>query len=308
MTYYAPVLIPALCRYEHFKRCVESLVACTHADKTDLFIALDYPLKESHWDGYRRIEQYIGTIMGFASVNIIKREMNYGAIKNCEIGISEILENHDRFIFSEDDNEFSPNFLDYINKGLDKFENEKNVFAVGGYQFPLEIPVLNEENYYFRRGLSAWGFGSWKKKFQAFNYSHQELIKYSKEMRLVRDIISRSPSHFGMFVDAIRRNKDFYGDLALGLYMAMNKDVCCVHPYVSKVRNHGHDGSGVHCGDASDDIFSKQSIDVQRVFEFLSPVIMEGSVLERELRKYFSVNNISMVKMWLRYLIIRLKY
>lgn len=41
MKYY-PVLIPTLNRFQHFKECVESLAVCTHADKTELLIGLDY--------------------------------------------------------------------------------------------------------------------------------------------------------------------------------------------------------------------------------------------------------------------------
>ena len=32
---YAPVVIPTLCRYEHFKACLESLSLCTGAENTD---------------------------------------------------------------------------------------------------------------------------------------------------------------------------------------------------------------------------------------------------------------------------------
>ena len=41
----APVIIPTLCRYDHFKRLMESLNKCTWADKTDVYIGLDYPAK-----------------------------------------------------------------------------------------------------------------------------------------------------------------------------------------------------------------------------------------------------------------------
>ena len=55
---YAPVLIPTLCRYEHFKRCIESLSACTGAEHTDVYIGLDYPAKESHRAGYEQIKNF----------------------------------------------------------------------------------------------------------------------------------------------------------------------------------------------------------------------------------------------------------
>ena len=51
---YAPVMIPTLCRYEHLKRCIESLQMNSWAKYTDLYIGLDYPAKESHIDGYGR--------------------------------------------------------------------------------------------------------------------------------------------------------------------------------------------------------------------------------------------------------------
>lgn len=49
---YAPVLIPTLCRSDHFIRCLESLKKNTWAKYTEVYIAVDYPAKESHWDGY----------------------------------------------------------------------------------------------------------------------------------------------------------------------------------------------------------------------------------------------------------------
>ena len=46
-----PILIPTLDRYEHFKKCIESLAKNTHANKTELVIGLDYPPSEKYMDG-----------------------------------------------------------------------------------------------------------------------------------------------------------------------------------------------------------------------------------------------------------------
>ena len=78
----APVTIPTLCRYEHFKRCIESLSRCTLADKTEVYVALDYPAKESHWDGYNKIKDYLLSHkednLGFKKLIVIQRSRNYG--------------------------------------------------------------------------------------------------------------------------------------------------------------------------------------------------------------------------------------
>ena len=48
---YAPVLITTCNRYEHLKRCVESLSKCTLASETDLIISVDYPPSDKYVDG-----------------------------------------------------------------------------------------------------------------------------------------------------------------------------------------------------------------------------------------------------------------
>ena len=107
---FAPVLIPTLSRFEHFKRCVESLSNCTYAEKTDLFIALDYPFDNTHWEGYNKIVRFIPEIKGFNNVIVQKRNTNYGAKKKLYDARNQVFEKYDRLIVSEDDNEFSPNF------------------------------------------------------------------------------------------------------------------------------------------------------------------------------------------------------
>ena len=81
---FAPVIIPTLCRYDHFTRCIESLAKCKFSNMTDVFVALDYPAKKVHWDGYLKICEYLEdkqSEFGFKSLNIIKRERNYGVGK-----------------------------------------------------------------------------------------------------------------------------------------------------------------------------------------------------------------------------------
>ena len=56
---YAPVWIPTLNRFEHFKRCLESLERCTGADKTDVYVGLDYPPSDKYVEGWKKIDAYL---------------------------------------------------------------------------------------------------------------------------------------------------------------------------------------------------------------------------------------------------------
>ena len=171
MKFFAPVLIPTLDRYSHFKECIESLLMCTHVDKTDLFIALDYPLKEVHWKGYNKIANYVTEIKGFKSVTIIKREVNFGVRKNTLDAREKIFKQYDRLILSEDDNVFSPDFLDFINQGLEVYKDRKDILSITGYQYPVSLPQNYKQDVYLFSGFSAWCYGIWKDKWDSIDWN-----------------------------------------------------------------------------------------------------------------------------------------
>jgi hypothetical protein len=82
----APIYIPTLCRSKHFIRLIESLKKNSWAKYTDVYVALDYPSKDSHWEGYNAICEYLkGDFSEFAGFYVVKRETNYGAGRNLYI-------------------------------------------------------------------------------------------------------------------------------------------------------------------------------------------------------------------------------
>ena len=90
---YAPVIIPTLCRYKHFKECLESLSKCKWAEETEIFVGLDYPAKESHRSGYEKIKRYLKEVgdMTFKKIHVFEREVNYGGGKNWFLSVSTLI-------------------------------------------------------------------------------------------------------------------------------------------------------------------------------------------------------------------------
>lgn len=304
---FAPVFIITLNRYTHFKRCVESLAECTHAEKTDLYIALDYPLNDSHWDGYKKNANYVEEIKGFKNVVIIRRTENFGIAKNYYEAEKALFKKYDRYIFSEDDNEFSPNFLDYMNKGLNKFEEDENIMAVSGYCHPIKIPINYSGNYYLQRRFTTWGYGTWKKKWKTFYYSTEDLIHFTKKWSNAIKLYKRSQRHFKSVLSAIKDGRNFYGDMATGFFMAMNENVCFINPTISKVRNHGHDGTGEHCRNKKNDIYQMQEIDKESEFNY-DDNIQNDYLIQTELTKFFGLSLKGKIKALILYIDFRLKY
>ena len=98
-TMYAPIYIPTLCRDAHFIKGLESLKNNGWAKYTDVYIALDYPAKESHWEGYRKICDYLenGDFSVFAGFYVKKREKNIGSLANIDSMCEELAEKYDRW-------------------------------------------------------------------------------------------------------------------------------------------------------------------------------------------------------------------
>lgn len=306
MNNFAPLLVTVLCRHEHFKRCIESLSVCIHADKTDLYIALDFPSSDTHWDGYKKIEKYILEIQGFRTVNIIKRNINYGVKKNFFDAVSKIFETYDRMIISEDDNIFAPNFLDYINKGLNKFEYDPHVNAVCGYSFPIEIPNEYKKNYYFSKGFSAWGFGIWKTKFESLDWSIANLKQF---LYNPLNVLKLNDIQYDLLIGLMHivKSDNMTGD-RMFCYNNLIRGTYNVFPAVSKVRNCGHDGSGAHSGlMAPDNIFMTQVIDVSQTFDYDSNVEMKNTSIYNALRdhnhEYIKNNYKRKFKLLIKYLL-----
>ena len=164
---WAPVLIPTLCRYNHFKNLIESLDNCIGACYTDVYVAIDYPQKDSHVKGWSQIREYLSNnTFRFKKLVIYERERNYGISRggNLEKLYFDVLPNYDSYIVSEDDNIFSKNFLLYMNKGLQKFKDDESVISICGYRFFYNH--IFDQNNFFRnqQDYNAWGLARWNKK------------------------------------------------------------------------------------------------------------------------------------------------
>lgn len=249
---YSPILIPTLCRSEHFIRCIESLKKNSWAKYTQVYIALDYPAKDTHWKGYNKILEYLnGDFSEFAGMHILKRTHNYGAHDNVVEARNDILKKYDRFIYTDDDCEFSINFLEYMNLCLDKYENDKDVLGIAGYSYPVKWDIGEQYNA-FKNSLifPMWGTGFWRDKFEEMltDLKKDYIGEYVRS-----NMISRKYMTDARYLDCLCFATNYNAilnksatDVACGCYIQLTKKFV-ITPTVSLVRNYGFDGSGEWC-------------------------------------------------------------
>lgn len=254
----APVLIPTLCRFEHFKQCVKSLSTCKGADQTELIIGLDYPSKEGHWAGYEKIKNWIPRIVGFKKVTVLKRDENFGPVKN----IIELYEYgrqfYNKMIITEDDNIFAPTFLQFMNSSLDCFEADPKISSICGYTHEKQYD--KKKDYILSSDSCGWGFGLWVDKREKFESTHDEnyyykvLSSYRKSLK----IFMKYPALLDMLITMVEKNLH-WGDTRKTVANII-ENTYQVIPSVSLVRNMGHDGTGTNCGIIENDPFCQQKL------------------------------------------------
>ena len=246
---FAPVTIPTLCRFDHFKKCLDSLEACVGSAQTDVFIALDYPAKENHWDGYNKINMYLKEKEAnnhFKSLRVTRRAHNFGVGKNTLI--TTIFQEFDRVIISEDDNVFSPNFLLYINKGLSLCENDDKLIYVCGYTYPFAYKF--DGNYSFHNShFCAWGCAILRDRYRSIT---KELNSgFFKRTFSIKNYLAIRKGGFSLLFTYMNA---LFHDLVNDYSYRKTVRVVCVYlilkgyyvimPSVSKVRNEGWDITG----------------------------------------------------------------
>lgn len=256
---YAPVIIPTLCRAEKLRDCIESLQRNSYARYTELYISLDYPPSDNYRQGYEKVREYLSRgIKGFARVEILEQKSNQGWHGNYDLLRKKVYETHNCYIYSEDDNIFAENFLEYMDRCLTEFEHDEEILAVTGYSYPIDWNIGNDNVVKIDAYFAAWGFGIWRgkeeKMLKAINLENFE--RKMRSRNAMRKLYHAGRNQYCNFVKGMIEYTDMLIEdgqvLALDLSFALYQifyDKYMIFPSVSKVRNMGYGEGGVHCGE-----------------------------------------------------------
>lgn len=288
---YAPVYIPTLNRFEHFKRCLESLERCSGADKTDVYVGLDYPPSDKYVEGWKKIDAYLDEKEknnGFNNLIVRRRDHNCGVgtpTSNSSLLAKEVRAISDRYILTEDDNEFAPNFLEYVNWGLEEYRDDPSIFAICSCK-NIETSDIRNNVYKLNTIFNAWGYGGWfDKQDKKLRFRNHEVFKKILKSSSIFDAFSPKVTTLVSLAYQVAV-KSFHGDVLVSLLPENER--WCIFPKVNKVRNWGWDGTGTHGG--TPDAFKKYSSFPLDTDEHFEPIIVEDLynlvVFERFKEKY----------------------
>jgi hypothetical protein len=240
----SPVALFVYNRPWHAKQTVEALKKNTLAQESDLFVFSDAPKSSEPVDPVRQVRDYIKTISGFKTVNIIERAQNMGLANSIIDGVSYLSDKFGRVIVLEDDLVTSPYFLAYMNGALESYSEDERVISIHGYVYPVEEQLPET---FFLDGADCWGWATWRRGWALFNSDGQALLGELKNRKLIKDFdFNGSYPYSKMLEGQIKGANNSWAVRWYASAFLANK--LTLYPGRSLVHNIGNDNSGTHCG------------------------------------------------------------
>ncbi len=99
-------------------------------------------------------------------------EQNLGCGVRISTGLSWVFEHVEEAIILEDDCLPHPTFFTFCSEMLERYRNEPQVMSVSGCLFARSP---NPQSYYFSHYLSCWGWATWRRAWQQFDFEMAKL-------------------------------------------------------------------------------------------------------------------------------------
>lgn len=240
----APICVFAYARLLELQQTLQSLGRNNLAPESDLFIFVDKPETPTAAIPHDKIVEYCKDIPGFRSVSVTVSASHRGLAGSIIPEVTGMLERHGRAIVVEDDLITSPNFLDFMNAGLEAYADNSRVFSISGYTSPLPSLDGYRHDVYSGYRASSWGWATWKHQWREVDWSVADYAKYrwslARRLRLRRG---------GSDIEAMLR-RQMRGKIdswaVRWCYAQSRLDRITIFPRVSKVKNIGFGSTATH--------------------------------------------------------------
>lgn len=238
MSKLAPVVLFTYKRLETLQRTVSALAANNLALQSELIIYSDGAKTSEDQSVVTEIRSYLKTILGFKSIQIHESEINKGLATSIINGVSEVMAQYHKAIVLEDDLITSTNFLDYMNAGLDEYQEQKKVFSISGYAFNLKCKTTEYDSYFLNRHW-PWGWASWEDRWQEVDWDLKDYVSFKSNSKLKKEFSQLGSDVNDMLEKQMNGNLDSWS--IRWTYYIFTKKGLVLFPKISKINNNGFD-------------------------------------------------------------------
>jgi hypothetical protein len=246
----APVVLFVYNRPWHTQQTLCSLINNHLSSNSDLFIFSEGPKDEQDAIAVGEVRTLIHKLKGFRRISIVERPVHLGLAASIITGVSEILEREERVVVMEDDLVSAPSFLEFVNRGLEAYQDDARIFSVSGYVYPYQPPKGYTASVLLFPRASTWGWATWRNRWQQADWRKDRFDDILAQHEMIKKL-NQGGEDLSTMLKLQSQGKINSWGIRWCLTHAQ-AEAYGLFPAVSLIRNIGLDGSGVHCKSTSD--------------------------------------------------------
>lgn len=184
----SPVLFVIFCRENTTRQVFERI---REAKPPRLYVAADGP-RQNRIDEKTKCEATRKIIEGVdwkCDVKTLFHDNNLGCGRGVSTAISWFFENEEQGIILEDDILPNIEFFKYCDEMLDRYKYNENIQLITGFNFFFD-GYPSQYSYYMSHFLQIWGWASWRRVWQTYEYDSKKLQR-EEFLKKLKDNFSR---------------------------------------------------------------------------------------------------------------------
>lgn len=242
----APIVLFVYNRCDHAEKTLTALSENTIADKSDLYIFSDGAKSK---DGSEKVDMVRNLIhlpkwkKKFKSVTIIESQSNKGLAQSIITGVTKVMSDYGKVIVLEDDAVSSPDFLEFMNKSLDFYENDSDVWVISGYTFLKNFPADYKHDVFAMSRFGSYAWATWKKNWDKVDWDVSDYKDFCTDFKKRRRFNKCGEDMSSMLDAQVLGNINSW---AIRFDYAMFKNnMRAIYPCRTRIKNIGYD-TGTH--------------------------------------------------------------
>lgn len=287
MNSYSPICLFTYNRINALQQTVEALKKNYLAHDSRLIIFSDGAKNSDEEPKVLAVRNYLKTIDGFLSVEIIESQTNKGLANSIISGINEVVNKYNTAIVLEDDLVTTPNFLSYMNQCLEFYKNDNRIISICGYGLKIKKPVGYNADVYLYGRSSSWGWATWKDRWESIDWEVKDWQLFKNDRNAIKGFNKNGSDMYKMLKSVVEGDGNSWA-IRFG-YEQFKKNTYSVMPFKSLVDNIGFSGDGTNTKFRFSR-FKTIKEDSGKTYFQLEAEITPNSEIEKSCYKYHSIS------------------
>lgn len=243
----SPVILFVYNRPLHLKETLQHLAAAAQSHQTDLIVYSDGPKSPAHERSVNDVRDLLSNskeLRAFNRVTIRTSQKNKGLQSSIRDGVTDVIAELGTAVVLEDDLAVASDFLVFMNEALERFEGEPVVANISGYSPIAKMPKHYKKDVYVASRNCSHGWATWRDRWQSIQWDAPGFAAFIRDPKLRREFNRYGSDQADRLMRQLKYGAQSWAVLVS--YWQFVSNLVTVYPAISRVKNLGFDGSGVH--------------------------------------------------------------